>query len=52
MVAPFARLGTDLRLLRDLTNQNDRNPGSDLSTITVPDRLSQFPLVDLETLST
>jgi phage baseplate assembly protein W len=28
------RLGTDLRLLKNLTRQNSRNPGSDLSTIT------------------
>ena len=52
MTAPFARLGTDLRLLRELTRQNSRNAGNDLSTITLPDRQSELPLVDLETLST
>jgi phage baseplate assembly protein W len=52
MAATFARLGTDLRLLHDLLHQNSRNAGSDLSTITQPDRQSNIPLVDLETLST
>ncbi len=52
MAATFARLGTDLRLLHDLLHQNSRNAGSDLSTITLPDRQSEIPLVDLETLST
>lgn len=47
MTAPFARLGTDMRLLHDLEFQNDRNGGSDVSTITrtVTDQ------VDLDTLS-
>src|SRR5260370_6199017 len=47
MRAPFARLGTDMRLLHDLEFQNDRNGGSDLSTIT----RSVTDQVDLETLS-
>jgi len=52
MTAPFARLGTDLRLLRDLTQQNSRNSGNDLSTISQSDRQSEIELVDLETLTT
>jgi phage baseplate assembly protein W len=30
MADPFERFGSDLRLLRDLENQNSRNPGNDL----------------------
>jgi phage baseplate assembly protein W len=41
------RFGADLRLLRDLERQNDRNPGSDLF-ITVRDTTG---LADLETLA-
>jgi phage baseplate assembly protein W len=41
------RFGADLRLLRDLERQNDRNPGSDLF-ITVRDTTG---LADLETLN-
>lgn len=63
MAIPFARLGTDLRLLHDVTQQNSRNGGSDLSTITQSERQSAtqadqqsalvlVDLVDLETLST
>lgn len=63
MAIPFARLGTDLRLLHDVTQQNSRNGGSDLSTITQSERQSTtqadqqsarilVDLVDLETLST
>ncbi len=63
MAIPFTRLGTDLRLLHDVTQQNSRNGGSDLSTITQPGRQSTtqadqqsarilVDLVDLETLST
>ena len=47
MSDPHARFGADLRLLRDLSRQNDRDRGSDLSTVTRP----QTDLVDLETLS-
>jgi len=42
-----ARFGTDLRLLRDLSRQNDRAHGSDLSTV----RRSATGQMDLETLS-
>lgn len=53
MVAPFARLGTDLRLLGDLERQNDRNRGSDLSVIARPETGQTNPVPkDLETLST
>jgi phage baseplate assembly protein W len=41
------RFGSDLRLLRDLERQNDRNPGSDLF-VTVRDTTG---LTDLETLN-
>jgi phage baseplate assembly protein W len=41
------RWGTDLRLLRDLRQQNDRNPGNDLF---VKERLTTG-LVDLETVT-
>lgn len=51
MVTTFTRLGTDLRLLHDLSQQNSRNAGSDLSTIMQSDRQSAMPLIDLETLS-
>lgn len=47
MVQSFARLGTDIRLLHNLIEQNSRNPGSDLSRITRP----ATGQVDLETLS-
>jgi phage baseplate assembly protein W len=43
----IASLGTDLCLLRDLKSQNNRNRGSDLSTITRPESGE----VDLKTLS-
>lgn len=36
MPDPQARFGQDLRLLRDLLRQNDRNPGNDLSVVTLP----------------
>jgi phage baseplate assembly protein W len=46
------RLGTDLRLLRNLTRQNSRNPGSDLSTTTrrpqSPGEDPQAPPKDLQ----
>ncbi len=51
MVTTFTRLGTDLRLLHDLSQQNSRNAGNDLSTIMQSDRQSALPLIDLETLS-
>jgi phage baseplate assembly protein W len=41
------RFGADLRLLRDLTRQNDRDRGSDLSTI----ERAETGQVDLELLS-
>lgn len=41
------RWGTDLRLLRNLERQNDRDRGSDLSTVRRP----ETGQVDLETLS-
>jgi phage baseplate assembly protein W len=41
------RFGADLRLLRDLERQNDRNPGSDISTII----RNTTGLVDLEPLN-
>lgn len=37
MADPQARFGQDLRLLRDLLRQNDRNPGNDLFVVAVPD---------------
>lgn len=51
MATSFTRLGTDLRLLRDLVHQNSRNAGNDLSTILQLDRQSALALIDLETLS-
>lgn len=59
MATSFARLGVDLRLMRDLIHQNSRNAGNDLSTITQADRQSipqtdgqsAASLIDLETLS-
>lgn len=47
MVEDQKRWGTDLRLLRDLVRQNDRNPGHDLSITT----RAETGQVDLETLS-
>ena len=47
MPATDARFGSDLRLLRDLERQNDRDRGSDLSAIPRP----ETGQVDLETLS-
>jgi phage gp46-like protein len=41
------RFGTDLRLLRNLTRQSDRDPGSDLSTF----QRAETRQKDLETLS-
>ena len=42
-----ARFGTDLRLLRNLERQNDRNRGADLSTLERPETHQR----DLETLN-
>lgn len=51
MADPQARFGQDLRLLRDLLRQNDRNPGNDLSVVTLPDtQLDGTKLKDLEML--
>jgi phage baseplate assembly protein W len=51
-MAVDGRLGTDLRLLRNLTRQNSRNPGSDLSTATrrpaSPGENPQSPPKDLQ----
>jgi phage baseplate assembly protein W len=47
MSDPFARFGTDLRLLRDLQRQSDRERGSDLSVI----RRDETGQDDLETLA-
>jgi phage baseplate assembly protein W len=47
----YARLGTDLRLLRNLENQNSRNDGSDLSTVRRPETGQKLIPVDLETLT-
>jgi phage baseplate assembly protein W len=41
------RFGSDLRLLRDLENQNSRNPGNDLLTT----ERGQPPKVDLKTVA-
>jgi phage baseplate assembly protein W len=41
------RFGTDLRLLRNLTQQSDRDPGSDLSTL----QRAETRQRDLETLT-
>jgi phage baseplate assembly protein W len=51
MADPQARFGQDLRLLRDLLRQNDRNPGNDLSVVTLPGtQLDGRQLKDLEML--
>jgi len=51
MADPQARFGQDLRLLRDLLRQNDRNPGNDLSVVTLPaTQLDGAKLKDLEML--
>ncbi len=46
MPEPHDRFGSDLRLLRDLENQNSRNPGNDLLTARRPETG-----VDLATLT-
>ena len=46
MPEPHERFGSDLRLLRDLENQNSRNPGNDLLTTRRPETG-----VDLATLA-
>lgn len=51
MADPQARFGQDLRLLRDLSRQNDRNPGNDLFVFRLPDlQRDGTQLKDLETL--
>jgi phage baseplate assembly protein W len=51
MADPQARFGQDLRLLRDLSRQNDRNPGNDLFVFRQPDlQRDATQLKDLETL--
>ena len=49
MTDPDQRLGTDLRLLRDLERGNDRSGGSDLFTTTRP-QPGQADLTDLQTV--
>jgi phage baseplate assembly protein W len=51
MPDPQARFGQDLRLLRDLLGQNDRNPGNDLFVVTLPGtQQDRVALKDLEML--
>lgn len=50
MPARVEEFGADLRLLDNLTRQNDRNRGRDLATIERPDRPAEAN-ADLETLS-
>jgi phage baseplate assembly protein W len=50
MAESYARLGTDLRLLRDLERQNSRSPGQDQGTVRI-ERRPGARETDLETVS-
>jgi phage baseplate assembly protein W len=50
MTASDARLGTDLRLLANLQQDNDRMGGSDLLTTTAPTQDGRPGLTDLQTV--